>query len=296
MNNPKIGLVTVLYNSPDVLPDFFSSLAKQDYNNYCLYIVDNSTSPESIELAKKLSVDYSIPVYFIDNQGVNVGVAAGNNQGAKEACNQGCDYIVFLNNDLLFDNSQILNELILIAKNNKLDIIGPTILNYPEKKIWYCGGYFNELKALAPHQYIDQEFIRSNFPDIHQHTYAPTCFLVVSRRLWDEVGEMDEKYFAYYDDTDFLFRANRAGYMVNVVSSLIIYHKVGASTGGDLSYFGMYHLTRNRIYFIRKNFRGIKRYIALSYVLSSRIFILLMTSNKQKKAIRKGLLDGLKMK
>lgn len=54
MNNPKIGLVTVLYNSPDVLPDFFSSLAKQDYNNYCLYVVDNSSSSEPIELAKSL--------------------------------------------------------------------------------------------------------------------------------------------------------------------------------------------------------------------------------------------------
>lgn len=296
MNNPKIGLVTVLYNSPDVLPDFFSSLAKQDYNNYCLYVVDNSSSSEPIELAKKLSVDYNIPVYFINNDGVNVGVAAGNNQGAKEAYNQDCDYIIFLNNDLLFDDSEILKKLVETAEINKLDIIGPTILNFPEKKIWYCGGYFDQLKALAPHKYIDQEYSSSNFPDIHQHAYAPTCFLMISRHLWNEVGEMDEKYFAYYDDTDFLFRANRAGYMVNVVSSLIIYHKVGASTGGDLSYFGMYHLTRNRIYFIRKNMRGIKRYIALSYVLASRILMLLMTSNKQKKAIRKGLLDGLKMK
>lgn len=46
-----------------------------------MYVVDNSSSPEPIELAKKLSADYNIPTHFIDNHGVNVGVAAGNNQG-----------------------------------------------------------------------------------------------------------------------------------------------------------------------------------------------------------------------
>lgn len=296
MNNPKIGLVTVLYNSPDVLSDFFSSLALQNYNNYLLYVVDNSSSPESIELAKKLSTDFNIPTHFINNHGVNVGVAAGNNQGAKEAYVHGYDYIVFLNNDLIFEDPNLLHRLVLEAETKKLDMVGPTILNYPGKKIWYCGGYFDEFKALAPHNNIDKEYNISDYQEVHQHAYAPTCFLMVSRRLWEVVGEMDEKYFAYYDDTDFLFRAYKAGFLANVISSLIIYHKVGASTGGDLSYFGMYHLTRNRLYFIRKNLKGFKRYIALSFVLLTRIYIILMTSNTQKKAIRKGLIDGLKMK
>lgn len=256
--------------------------------NYCLYIVDNSSSPESKELALKLGNNYGMSIYFIDNQGINVGVAAGNNQGAWEAYNQGCDYIVFLNNDLLFSDSEILMKLVTTAEGNKLDMIGSNNTELSREKIWYCGGHFDEFKALAPHENIDQEFICSDFPEIHQHTYAPTCFLMITRRLWDEVGEMDEKYFAYYDDTDFLYRANKAGYLVNVVTSLIIYHKVGSSTGGDLSYFGMYHLTRNRLYFIRKNLRGLKWFISLSYVLSSRIFLLLMSSNKQKRQFGKG--------
>lgn len=116
MNNPKIGLVTVLYNSPDVLSDFFSSLALQNYNNYLLYVVDNSSSPESIELAKKLSTDFNIPTHFINNHGVNVGVAAGNNQGAKEAYVHGYDYIVFLNNDLIFEDPNLLHRLVLEAE------------------------------------------------------------------------------------------------------------------------------------------------------------------------------------
>ncbi|MGK7246291.1 glycosyltransferase family 2 protein [Buttiauxella agrestis] len=292
----KIGLVTVLYNSPAVLPDFFSSLAVQDYSEYCLYVIDNSSSSESLELAKKLSSELSINIKLIDNEGSNVGVAAGNNQGAREAYNDGCDFILFLNNDLLFENPRILKTLLMQADTQRMDMVSPTILNYPEKKVWYCGGYFDEWKSLAPHDFIDTVYDVANFPPVHQHDYAPTCFLMISRHLWETVGEMDEKYFAYFDDTDFLYRAHKAGFVVNVISDLVIYHKVGSSTGGDLSYFGMYHLTRNRVFFIRKNLNGIKKTYSLCYLFLTRFYMIMFTSNKQKKAIRKGLIDGLKMR
>ena len=46
---PFIGIVTVLYNSDDVLPDFFSSLAAQEDVHYRLYVIDNSATARSSE-------------------------------------------------------------------------------------------------------------------------------------------------------------------------------------------------------------------------------------------------------
>lgn len=46
-------------------------------------------------------------------------------------------------------------------------------------------GYFDEYKALAPHNNIDKEYNISDYQEIHQHAYAPTCFLMISRRLWE---------------------------------------------------------------------------------------------------------------
>ena len=43
----KIGLVTVLFKSDDVLPGFFKSIAKQTHKDYVLYLVDNSVNPTS---------------------------------------------------------------------------------------------------------------------------------------------------------------------------------------------------------------------------------------------------------
>ena len=43
----KIGLVTVLFKSDDVLDDFFASIARQTYKDHILYLVDNSPNDVS---------------------------------------------------------------------------------------------------------------------------------------------------------------------------------------------------------------------------------------------------------
>ncbi|MEZ6993185.1 MULTISPECIES: glycosyltransferase family 2 protein [Aeromonas] len=295
MKSPKLGLVTVLYNTPSVLPDFFKSLSCQNYKNYTLYVVDNSSTSESLDLAKSLSEQYAVSTIFIDNQGNNVGVAAGNNQGALAAGHDGCDYIVFINNDLLFEQPTVFSELVKVATDDNVKVLSPLILNYPAGNIWYAGGEIDELKAVAPHFMIDEVYQPQTIRRA-RFTYAPTCFLMIARDVWELVGLMDERYFAYYDDTDFLYRIVQSGFLVELIPSALIYHKVGSSTGGDISRFGMYHLTRNRIYFIKKNIKGMKKFISLLYTLMTRVLRMLTIKNPElRSAIGKGILDGLKM-
>ena len=48
----KIGIVTVTYNSENVLDDFFKSIQHQDYKNFLLFFIDNSSSDKSVEHIK----------------------------------------------------------------------------------------------------------------------------------------------------------------------------------------------------------------------------------------------------
>lgn len=294
MKSPKLGLVTVLYNSPEVLDDFFLSLSFQDHTNYHLYIIDNSSIPEPLEKSRRLAGLYNIPVTFIDNKGNNVGVAAGNNQGIVAALNDFCDYVLFINNDLIFESPSTLSGLMETMEVDSLAMCSPLILNYPAKNIWYAGGCIDTMRAIAPHHDIDATY-QPGMVKRSSYEYAPTCFLMVTAELLTRVGYMDEKYFAYYDDTDFLFRANQAGYLVELLPHIVIYHKVGSSTGGELSYFGAYHLARNRVYFIRKNIGGFKRYVSLLYSVLTRYIRSISASPELSKAIRKGISDGFKM-
>lgn len=125
-------------------------------------------------------------------------------------------------------------------------------------------------------------------------SYAPTCFMLIRKEVFDKVGLMDEKYFAYYDDTDFVLRAGKAGYRIFYEPSLFILHKVSAIAGGE-SPFYIYYSNRNKIYFIRKNFRGFNRYFSLAYTVVSRIAFWLKYDKTKKRKLITGLKEGFKV-
>lgn len=294
MSDKKLGLITVLYNAPDILDDFFRSISVQNYKNYHLYVIDNSSNPEPLQIAMSFSALYKLPVTFIDNKGNNNGVTGGNNQGIEQALADRCDYLAFINNDLIFDNESLFSTIINKMASSRLSLATPVILSYPEKKIWYAGGYIDKVRAVAPHYMLGDELSADGVPEL-LCTYAPTCFLFLTRELILSVGNMDEKYFAYYDDTDFMFRCGEKGYKVSLLSDLVIYHKVGSSTGGDLSAFGAYHLARNRIYFIRKNMKGLMKAVSLCYTLMTRCIRLLSMERSLRTQVIRGLIDGFRL-
>jgi GT2 family glycosyltransferase len=65
---------------------------------------------------------------------------------------------------------------------------------------------------------------------------------------------MDEAYFIYFDDTDFVARAVNAGYLVKYVPGSKLWHKESSSSGGKpLGPLPTYYQTRNRLYFMAKH-------------------------------------------
>src|SRR6187549_1214748 len=105
---------------------------------------------------------------------------------------------------------------------------------------------------------------------------------------------MDAKYFAYYDDTDFVFRACNAGYKMYYEPALTVLHKVSSSTGSDSTFY-VYYSNRNKIYFIRKNLTGLVKYFAIGYSLFTRIFYYIRFDAVQRKKLIQALKEGFKI-
>ena len=133
MNGKKIGIVTVLYNSESVLDDFFSTLERQSYKNFVLYVVDNKSPDNSLNKTKELAKSVSFETVIIENQ-QNDGVAKGNNLGIEKALADSCDYILLSNNDVVLYEDTILNLLMAAERNNDLVVV-PKILIYYNKNI-----------------------------------------------------------------------------------------------------------------------------------------------------------------
>ena len=95
----KIGIVTITYNSAKVIDGFLNSTLNQTHTNFILYIIDNISKDNTLEIINQYQDER---IKIIANQ-KNVGVAAGNNQGIKQALQDNCNYILIINNDVEFE-------------------------------------------------------------------------------------------------------------------------------------------------------------------------------------------------
>jgi len=290
----KLGLVSVLYNSNDVLEDFFKSLSIQLLTNYHLYLVDNSPSAETDSLLAALAVKYPVTGYTHLKKSENLGVANGNNTGIKLALAEGCDHVILLNNDIEFVQSNLLHDIQQAAIHRDEDLIIPKILFWGTRKIWMAGGKFIHYKGTS------RSLGRfDNDSDLYnKEAYfncAPTCFMLISRKVFEAVGLMDEKYFVYYDDNDFLMRAMNHGFKIWYLPRLEVFHKVSISTGGHESLFSIYYLNRNRIYFVRKHYMFPLRQIALAHAIFTKSIRYLMYDKSRRQQLLRAFSDGFKM-
>lgn len=292
MNSGKIGIVTVLYGSEKVLPGFLLSLQNQTYRNFVLYVIDNKSPDNSVERFRQLIADCSFEAILVEND-KNDGVARGNNIGIEKALENDCEYVLLSNNDVEFNSTTlelILKELILLGA----DMIAPKIYFYGTDKLWYAGGGFYKKNGHVKHfGYLEKDSIKYN--ERKEVKYAPTCFMLIRKNVFKEVGLMDEKYFVYWDDTDFVWRATKKEKKLWYTPLVTIQHKESSSTGSQ-SNFSIYYLHRNFIYFTLKNHPVLHTLfflcVELVYHFSKKIIKL---DFAQWKVASKGYMDGIKL-
>lgn len=287
---PLIGVVTVLYQSDLVLPDFFRSLAGQSNVNIKLYVIDNSENDSGCKISRELADRFGISTYIVFNN-ENVGVARGNNQGIKMALDDGCEYVLLANNDVDFPDPEVVAGLVKRAQNADALAAVPKITYFGTNQIWCAGGRFSRFRAITPHVGYRREDL-GQF-DLEKFTeYAPTCFMLLHKSIFSTIGFMDEKYFVYYDDSDFVWRMNNAGIRLLYVPTSRVAHKVSVSTGGIESPFGLFYTSRNRVYFSRKNLPVAQCAIAITYSIVWLIFKCMRFSPAARSSVVKGLKAG----
>lgn len=245
----KIGVVTVTYNSAQVIDGFLISLLKQTHEDFILIAVDNCSSDRTLETLRRQS---DSRVVVIANS-ENVGIARGNNQGIRAGLEAGCNLILLINNDTEF-GPDLLDGLFLALRDRHCDIVVPKIMYFAEPNtIWCAGGHFDRLKGYLPVHYGQGQVDLGQFDQPRPVEYAPTCCMLLRKEVFLQLGFMDEQYFVYSDDADYCLRAKRAGLVLMYLASEKLWHKVSSLTGGAESKFTVRQLTRSHIYFIRKN-------------------------------------------
>ena len=253
----KIGLVTITYNSADVLQPFLDCVWQQTHSNLVLYIIDNASKDDTHLILEK---ENDLRLQIINNS-TNFGVAKANNQGIKRAIADDCDQVLIINNDVEFE-ATLIEKLLQLQDERSCSLVTPKMMYYDNPNhIWYAGSWFIKKKGYLPLHRGMKEIDEGYFDKIVEVEYAPTCCLLVKKEVFQDVGMMDEKYFVYFDDTDFSYRVWKDGrHKIFYCPNVKFYHKVGSLTKsfnkeeekifrGD---FFIQQNTKNHIYFLKK--------------------------------------------
>ena len=225
-------------------------MAEQSHSDFLLFAVDNASSDGSLDILRKLDD----PRLRIIANAHNLGVAAGNNQGIRAALEAGCTSILLINNDTEFD-PELIAQLAKGISTHEVQMSCPKIMYYDRPEyIWAAGGRFQRWAGYRALHWGEREIDRGQYDLTRLVTYVPTCCVLIEARVFARVGLMDERYFVYVDDQDFMYRAMKAGVKLLYLPEARLLHKVGTLTGGEESTFELRYGTRNRAFFLLKHF------------------------------------------
>ncbi len=263
----KLAIITVNYNGKKDTLEFLESLKKLKTKDCELktVVVDNGSTDGLVEELVK-----NYPEVLVLQNGQNLGFAGGYNRGIEYARIWGADYFLIMNNDCLIKDANLLEELIKTAQADKnIGLVSPKIYfaagfefhkdryakNDQGKVIWYAGGKFDWDNIRSVHRGID-EIDKGQYNNAEETDLITGACILIKKKVFEKIGLFDEKYFLYFEDSDFVKRASDEGFRKFYNGSVAIYHKVSQSTGVGSAITDYYH-TRNRLFFGMKygNFR-----------------------------------------
>lgn len=239
----KVCVVILNYKVCELTLRCIKSVQKSDYTNIQLIVVDNNSGDNLEEEIKKLS-----DIEFIQT-GKNLGYSGGNNVGIKKALDMGADYVFILNPDATVDKDTI-DILLTRAEQYQAGVVGPKIYFEGTKKIWFAGGVFDQANVLGSHRGVNEED-HGQFNQDLEVDFVSGAALFVNSKVFKKIGLFDERYFLYYEDSDFCYRAKRSGFKVMYIYQAEVSHKNAQSTGLG-SPLQDYYITRNRMLFASK--------------------------------------------
>jgi GT2 family glycosyltransferase/glycosyltransferase involved in cell wall biosynthesis len=239
---PSVSVIVLTWNGAAFAEDCLTALEAQDYREFEVIVVDNGSSDGT----PKLVAERFPRAKLISNER-NLGFAAGNNIGLRASTG---DLIVLLNQDTQVRPGW-LEALASTFDDPTVAIAGCKLL-YPDGTIQHAGGYLFGSRGDSDH-WGRHALDDGRFDEAMDVEYVTGAALAIRRTVVDKIGLLDEAFGpAYYEDTDWCYRARAAGFRVVYQPRAIVTHHESVSTEAS-SYGQKQALNRGRVRFLFKH-------------------------------------------
>lgn len=255
-----VSIITINYNGLKDTCELIDSLPLED-KSIEVIVVDNASKEDEAAI-----IVCRYPQVKVIRSEQNLGFAGGNNLGIKAA--QG-KYLFFINNDAILkpQTSDLSHLISRFETDAMIGMVCPKIcFAWGDKPIQFAGYTPLSRYTMRNRSIGFGESDKGQYNTAHPTPYAHGAAMMVKREALEKVGLMPECYFLYYEELDWSMMFTRAGYSIWHEPACTIYHKESQATGQN-SPLKNYYLTRNRLLFVKRNIKGLRRYITYTYLL-----------------------------
>lgn len=229
-----LSIIIVNYNTRDLLRQCLASLPL----GVEIIVVDNGSADGSAAMVRK-----KFPQVRLIANKKNLGYGQANNQGLKKARGK---FILFLNSDTVVPKKVIPVLMKYLKTHPRVGVITPKLIlrngkidpdchrGFPTPWAAFC--YFLGLESFFPGSKIFGQYHQTwkNLKAVHEIDACCGAFLLTRKKILDEIGGFDEKYFFYGEDLDLCYRIRqlaKESWSVVYYPKVEVIHYKGASSG-----------------------------------------------------------------
>jgi GT2 family glycosyltransferase len=234
----KLSIVILCWNDMKVIPDCLKSIYETTRSTEFEVIVsDNGSTDGSIEFIRQ-----NYPQVTVIENGRNLRFAKANNVGIR-ACRG--EYVLILNPDTIIHAGALDTSVAFADKHPEAGAVGCKVLNadgsYQEparpfdrlRSEWIIALYMRWLSGVFGWARAD------TYPGWQGETerqvdWITGCFMLVRRKVLQQINGFDEQFFYYYEDMDLCRKIWGAGYPIIYTPEATITHLKGQSTNQRL--------------------------------------------------------------
>lgn len=247
-SSPRVFPVILDFRSPEDTRACVQSLRASTYRAQFPVIVDNSPGGEEAEELRETLFPLRVLV-----AGENLGYAGGNNLGIRHALEHDADLVWILNPDTVVEADALEHLLESARAHPEVGLWGPRVLygGSDPPVIASDGGLLGDPDGVGIRHLHDGEPDHDHPPaGLIEPDYVTGSSLLVRAAVLREVGLLDERYFLYFEETDYALRARQEGWRVAVQPRARVHH-FRRSSGRLPTPHYVYYYIRGRFLFDR---------------------------------------------
>jgi len=264
-----ISIIVVSFNTKGLLLDCLASVFETVQGiSFEVWVVDNNSTDGTEEAIRE-----RYPTIKIIKNTENLGFAAANNQAFRQ---MNGDYALLLNTDAVLANGAVKELFDFMKANPDAGMACGQLLNLDGSSQNSIANFPTTLTLLSNETLLRILFPKK-YPSKRREYVSPlkidSCIgacLMARKKAMDDIGFFDERYFFFFEETDWAYRMKRGGWAIYLVPTAKIFHAQGKTVGSNL---------HARIMFYRSRYLFFKKWNPHSYPLFCLVIFLRLIAN-----------------